>query len=326
MGNELFLGLDGGAAKTAGVILGCEGNILAQHRAPGSSIPSAGKLSAGSCSVLFSLIKDICNKAGITRKKISLCVVGLNGVDFPDQHTIQLREIARATKISAERLTLVNDGIIALWGATTAPAAVILQHGSGFTGAFRARHGEEILFDHLNTCRTFDIRGKLISLVARMIHGRAIQTSLKDSVLKFFDVEEDKYCEMVYRNKIPPEKTMNTVPLIFEAWQSGDPAASQLIHRAVDDYALAAKAMITKTGCPIPDVVFGGGVIARAPEEFWNLLAERIRSFYPDVAVKPPDLPPEFGAGVMAAYKAGYEPHAFFHKVREGIVERDKNE
>ncbi len=311
----LLLGLDGGSTKTAGVIITPDGRVLGQVRGPASAI--VGPPNAEASSVLGSIVDSLCSQADASLDDIESCGVGLSGIDFDDELSLQQEGIAAALGIPRERIILVNDAIVALWGATAKPAATLFQHGSGFTGAYRAQHGEEVLFDHLGVASTFDMRRALIALVARMINGMAEPTPLKDKALAHFGIaDEQEYCEAVYRQFIPSERTVNTPPLIFAAWLEGDPAATGLVEDAVRDYALAAGAMIEATGHRSPDVTLGGGVIAQAPEQFWRSLAEAIQESHPLVTVKPPDLAPEFGGAVMAGYHIGLDPAQLFQQLR----------
>jgi len=310
----LFVGIDGGSTKTAGAIISGAGRVLAWERGPASAI--VGAPSDRARSVLSSMVDSLCEQAAASREDIASCGIGLSGIDFADEFDMQHAEVAAAVGLPQERLVLVNDGIAALWGATASPAAALFQHGSGFTSAYRSRHGEEKLFDHLSVARTFDMRQELVSLIARMINGMVAPTPLKEQALAHFGLEdEQEYCDAIYRRSIPRDLLLNTPPLIYRAWLEGDPAAASLVEKAADDYALAAKAMIAGTGDPAADAVFGGGVIERAPPEFWELLAERVRRFCPEATVKPADLAPELGAAIMAGHHAGLHPQRLFGQV-----------
>jgi N-acetylglucosamine kinase-like BadF-type ATPase len=246
--------------------------------------------------------------------------VGLNGVDFEDDFAVQHADISAALGIPRERVTLVNDGIVALWGATSAGAATMVQYGSAFTAAYRSRIGEERTFDHLGVTRVFDIREGLLALVARMITGQVDPTPLKDQALAFFRIaEEGKYAEAVYRDTIPHELRKRTPPLIYDAWLAGDAGAASLVESAVQDYVQAARAMIRKTGAACPEVVFGGGVIDCAPAAFWDQLTHRLQETHPDVVARRPEMAPEFGAAVMAGHHVGVDPQALFEKVRASL-------
>jgi N-acetylglucosamine kinase-like BadF-type ATPase len=292
-----------------------DGRVLARARVRGSAI--VGAPSAEASSVLGSIVDSLCSEADAFRDDIQSCGIGLSGIDFDDELPVQQEGIAAALGIPRERIILVNDAVVALWGATERPAATLFQHGSGFTGAYRAQHGEEILFDHLSVAGAFDMRRGVVALIARMINGMAEPTPLKERILAHFDIEDETgYCEAIYRGRVSEERRVSTPPLILAAWLEGDPAAASLVQRAIGDYALAGKAMIAATGSARPDVTFGGGVIAQAPNEFWRLLAQRVRESYPEVTVKPPDLLPEFGGAVMAGYHVGLDPVQLFQQLR----------
>jgi N-acetylglucosamine kinase-like BadF-type ATPase len=262
-------------------------------------------------------MESLCSQARVSQEDIRVCGIGLSGVDFDDELPVQREGVAAALALPQERVLLVNDGIVALWGASGKPAAALLQHGSGFTGGYRARHGEEVLFDHLSIADTFDMRSALVSLVARMINGMAQPTPLKDKALSHFGIADERhYCEAVYRHFIPVERRVSTPPLIFSSWLEGDLGAAQLVESAIRDYALAAKAMIAATGNSSPDVTFGGGVLAKAPDAFWKSLRRAVRELHPHVTVKPPDLPPEYGGAIMAGHHVGLDPVRLFGQLR----------
>jgi N-acetylglucosamine kinase-like BadF-type ATPase len=245
---------------------------------------------------------------------IRMDVIGLNGIDLPEEYAMQHGIICKRIGIPADRVVLVNDGIAALWGATCEPAAAIIQQGSGFTAALRTRYGNETLFDHLNIGRNFSLRNELITLVARMIDGRAKPSPLKDAVLRHLGIgSKNEYAEAIYTGKA--RKNIRTMlPLVFQAWLKGDAAAADLVQHMTKDLAITAKRMSQLTGASRPPVFFGGGVIANAPEPFWDLLVKCVRKFAPHVRMRRPAMPPELGAAVMAAFRSGKNPVKFFMK------------
>lgn len=250
-----------------------------------------------------------------------MVAIGLNGVDFPSEHSMQHREISRALEFSERQLALANDGIAALWGATGAPAAAIIQLGSGFTGAWRRRHGGETLFDHLGMGGPFDIRRELARLVARMIDGRAETTPLKDAVLEHFGIGSNtEYAEAIYTGRV--KNIMTTPPLVFKAWANMDPAATNLVHKLADDIAVTAACMARRIGIPKAPIFLGGGVVACAPDTFWSLLQNRLTTQSPGAVIKRPMFSPDIGAGMMAAFHAGLDPEAFFAAVENHSGQR----
>ncbi|MBA4388979.1 MAG: hypothetical protein C0404_13440 [Verrucomicrobia bacterium] len=302
--SSLFIGIDGGASKTAGVIIDKDGKVLARARAGGSAIQE--RPSAGALSVLNQVAQDLLKKAAAAPDDVCRIGIGLNGVDLDSEIEMQKREIAVALRFREESLDLVNDGIVALWGATAAKKACILQHGSGFTAAWRKSYGGETLFDHLNRGQLFDLRSRAITLVVRMIDGRAKPTRLKNRMLEFLGVAgEEDFAEALFTNRIPVEKRMAVAPLVYELWQKGDPAAAALVEQALEDYACTARAMIGRIGAGRVDAVFGGGVIRLAPPAFVEALKRKMKSCCPGAVVKTPLLDPDVGAALMAGHRAG---------------------
>ena len=315
MATDLYLGIDSGGSKTAGVLLDAGGRVLARGRAGGSAI--VGEPSEKALAVLAGLLDALCGEAGATPADIAHFGIGQNGIDFEDEIPAQRQATAKALAIPAERITLVNDGIVALWGATPAPAATVFQHGSGKTSAYRADHGGETLFDNLDAGQTFDLRHALVPLVARMIDGRAEPAALMDAVLEHFGVAAEDYAEAIFRGHIDWPQRASVAPLIFQACENGDAAAESLVARAIEDYAVAAAAMITKTGRDDADAAFGGGVINQAGPAFWQRLTDRVHELKPRANVLHVQLPPEYGSGIMAAFHGGAEPAELFRKLRD---------
>ena len=315
MREAVLLGLDGGASKTNGMLIDAGGSILAHARGPGSAI--IGDPKPESCQVLSSLVEALCAEAGVSRAAITHCGLGLNGIDFADEFPGQHAGLSAALDLPPERLTLVNDGIVALWAASPASASLIVQHGSGFTAACRSDYGREECFDHLHVADTYDLRYGLMAAVGRMILGMIPTTPLKQTVLDFFQVTEQDYCEAIYRDRIPRARRLHTTPLIFAAWQQGDPVAAALVENALADYALLVRAMALRTQSDRPAVVLGGGQLRAAPAAFLDSLTARVREHYPSIVVAAPVLPPEFGAALMAGFHAGLDSAELFALLAE---------
>jgi N-acetylglucosamine kinase-like BadF-type ATPase len=315
MQEMFFIGIDGGGHKTAGALFDGAGRRRGAARLGGSAI--VGRPAEPACAILDALVADLCRQAGVGRERVRRCGLGLSGIDFADEHALQLEVIARAIGIPAGRVLLVNDGIPALWGATAAPAAAILQHGSSFTTAWRPEFGREKIFDSLDAGAIFDLRKAALHLVARMIDGRRPAAPFKDRLLRHFGVADEKsFAELAYRDRLPRAAGLTVADMIFQAWQDGDATAAELVGRALDDYAVTVSTMLALTGQPAPDAILGGGVLRGAPERFWDELRALIRRSFPGSAVKPPDLPPEHGAAIMAAHAEGLGAPTYFRAVQ----------
>lgn len=314
MPQQYFIGIDGGASKTLGVLIDGEGCLLANTRLGGSAI--VGAPTAESRMILASLKQRLCSEAHVSPLAITGIGLGLNGIDFADEFPIQQAELCACLRIDDSQLTLVNDGIAALWGASPAERSVIVQLGTGVTTAYRSGYGQEQLFDHLDAGSIFDLRRALAVLVARMIDGRADVTPLKAAALAHYQVQDEAtFAELLFRERLPHAQFATGQQVVFMAWLDGDAAATRLVMQAVEDYAVTACAMIARTGADHCTVAFGGGVIQHAPQAFLALLAERVHARYPEADVISPRLSPAHGAALMTAYHHGLDPHALFDAI-----------
>jgi N-acetylglucosamine kinase-like BadF-type ATPase len=308
-----FIGIDGGGSKTLGTLQDSAGVVQARARDGGSSI--IGAPSDHACAVLAGVKARLCADAGVEPAAIAGIGLGLNGIDFADEFALQHEALSACLGIAPAMLTLVNDGIVALWGASPAAASVIIHHGSGFTHAWRARYGDEQPFDHLDVGKTFDIRHGLTALVARMLDGRVPATPLREAALAYYGVAAEDYAEALFRGRIPRERIRTAPVLAFAAWQDGDPAATGLVDTAAAEYAGIAVTLAARTGDLRCHVAFGGGVINHAPEAFLALLTARVHAICPDATVARPWLNPADGAALMAAHRHGLDPVPLYERM-----------
>jgi N-acetylglucosamine kinase-like BadF-type ATPase len=310
MEKVFFLGIDGGASKTAGVICNSAGRILSRIRKGGVVVHA--QPTPDSLAVLEAMVKELLAAGGVGADASWFCGLGLSGIDFADEIPSQIAAVEQVLGLASRRLKIVNDGIVALWGATPAEQAVMLQHGSGLTSAVRLGLGQERIFDCLDTANLFDLRDEAVHVVCRMIDGRRAPSVLKDRLLEHWQVSDERsFSELIYRGRIPWQRLRSCVPTVFECWQEGDLAAGELARRAAEDYADMVQAMLVEAG-PSAEVALGGGVIAQAPERFWHLLAAHLRCRGVAAVPKKPALPPDLGAAVMACHHAGGDAAAMF--------------
>ncbi|MCE5327464.1 MAG: hypothetical protein LLG01_13735 [Planctomycetaceae bacterium] len=312
--SNIFIGIDGGASKTAGVAVDEQGQVLAAEKTEGSAIFAAP--APQPLRVLKGLVKSLRTAAGVKSENLTVGL-GLNGVDFDDEILMQHAAIAEALGVEKNRLILVNDGIVALWGATAARGAALWQHGSSFTSAYRSDYGRETLFDNLDVGKCYDIRVQAVALVARMIDGRAKSSSLQDTILQHLGLTPRQYAAAVWRRQADQNRVFTLAKVVFDAFESGEPSAAKLVAAAIDDYAVAASAMIARTGRDDAEVAFGGGVIAQAGPTFWQRLTQRVHQFKPAARVTPAQMPPQCGAAVMVAFAAGLDVKTFYGSLKE---------
>ncbi len=311
----IFIGLDSGGAKTAGVLCDAQGQVLARARDVGAAI--IGLPDQPFYAVIEPMIVNLCRQAQVALADISHVAFGLSGVDYPDEQAQQHRLIARRLGLDG-RLTLVNDGVVALWGVSPAERSALVQHGSGITTARRDAYGAEVIYDSIDVAEVFDLRRAAIALTARMIDGRAPATGLRDQVLAHCGVEARDFAAWFFREPAAKARRASIAPVVFGAWRQGDAAATQIVEHAVADYVLTAQAMTADMQGPF-EIAFGGGVVNQGGLALQDLLKARLATACPNAVQVPVALPPEDGAAVLAAFQTGLPPRPLFDALAQTL-------
>ncbi len=311
----IFIGLDSGGAKTAGVLCDADGRVLARARDVGAAI--IGMPDHHFYDVVGSMIADLCSEAGVALADIDHLTIGLSGVDYPDEQVQQHGLITERLGLG-ERLTLVNDGVVALWGASPTQRLALVQHGSGITSACRDTYGDEVIYDSVDVAEVFDLRRAAIALTARMIDGRAPTTGLRDQVLAHCGVDAPDFASWFFREPAAKALRASVAPVVFSAWRAGDVAATDIVEHAVADYILTAQAMTAGMAGDV-EIAFGGGVINQGGPALQELLGARLAAACPGAVQIPVALAPEDGAVVLAGFQMGLPPRPLFETLAQAL-------
>ena len=311
----IFIGLDSGGAKTAGVLCDADGRVLARARDVGAAI--IGMPDHHFYDVVGSMIADLCSQAGVALADIDHLTIGLSGVDYPDEQVQQHGLITERLGLG-KRLTLVNDGVVALWGASPAQRLALVQHGSGITSACRDTYGDEVIYDSVDVAEVFDLRRAAIALTARMIDGRAPTTGLRDQVLAHCGVDAADFAPWFFREPAAKALRASVAPVVFSAWRAGDVVATDIVEHAAADYILTAQAMTAGMAGDV-EIAFGGGVINQGGPALQELLGARLAAACPGAVQIPVALAPEDGAVVLAGFQMGLPPRPLFETLAQAL-------
>ncbi|PZQ64225.1 MAG: hypothetical protein DI570_06090 [Phenylobacterium zucineum] len=309
-----LVGIDGGGAKTAAALCDPEGRVLARVRGAGSAI--VGTPGEAFFAVVEPLLQTLCERADMPIDRVDRVVLGLSGVDYPDETRAQHELIAARLGLGA-RLRLVNDGLVALWGLSATERLALVQHGTGITTAYRRAFGEEAIFDSLDVAEVFDVRRAAVSLTARMIDGRAEATPLLGRVLEHCGVAAAGFSEWCMRSPGFTARRTALAQVVFAAWRDGDAAAATLVEAAARDYLLTMTVMSRRLGDGAFAACFSGGVIREGGPALQVLLARRLAETCPRASLVTPVLPPELGAVLLGAWEAGRAPADLFPRLAE---------
>jgi glucosamine kinase len=298
---SVVLGIDAGGTKTHCLLVGDDGEVLAESRGPRANLSTAGELA-----VEKTLYEVIDTAVGDRRASVVAIGLGMAGVDRPTDARI-VREILDRLGFKRVPTVVANDALVALMaGSATGPALMVLS-GTGAIALGRNADNEAarsagwgyILADEGSG---FWIGRRALTAVMREYDGRGPATSLTPAVLTALDAQHPTdVIRFVYGNHVPLAKIADIARLVGMACEEGDGVAMRIIDEAAEELVLAGSAVVRRLR--LADETFplflAGGVFGGLPS-LRAAFAERVRVCAPGAELAVLDAPPALGAARMA--------------------------
>jgi N-acetylglucosamine kinase-like BadF-type ATPase len=298
------LGIDAGGTKTVCLLADERGVILAEGRAGGANLQSAGELELEK--VLYQVMEAA---IGDRPWRIDAICLGIAGVDREDDART-VRALMRRISPGA-RVLVVNDALIALEaGAPGAPGIVIIA-GTGSIAygrnaqAIAARAGGwgHVIGDEGSG---YWIGREALTAVVREFDGRGPQSGLTEAVLAHFGVPDATgLVHIVYNRDVPRRHVATLGPTVQRAALAGDAVARQILERAAEELVLAARSVASRLemrGDAFTFVLAGG--IFRVVPWLADELGRRLQEVAPRCQVQPLADEPAVGAVSLALAEA----------------------
>ena len=296
-----YLGIDGGATKTACVI-GDEASVLGSGTAGSSNLIRVDDEQARDA--LAMAVAQACTTAGISPQQISATCVGAAGAARAEI-SARIQQIVAA--IVPGRVEVVGDMIIALQAAFGDGPGVVVIAGTGSIAYGRNGQGEIIRAGGWGFAASDEGSGYWIgrSAVSAVMqaHDEGESTALTDAIMNDFDAHSWDQLVMS-ANTSPPPDFASLLPAVLSAADKGDVIARDVLTKAGGELAKLGEMVIRRLslGAAVP-VAMAGGVFrnsALVRQVFYN----ELRSRYPAAAVNGTVIDPVRGA-LELARKAG---------------------
>jgi len=301
-----FLGVDGGASKTAALVTDEDGKRLGDGVAGPSNHLRVGIETAARN------IERAVNKAlvaaDVASREIVWAYCGIAGADHPAHR----QEVVDSLSIFFPRgnFTVDNDARIALTGAIGFGAGVVVIAGTGSVAYGRNDAGEEwrsggwgpTLGDEGSGF--FIARGGM-SAILREFDGRGPKTAMTEMMRREFSLEPRDLPRFVYASTTHADDIARYGKLVMDAAAAGDEPAQAIIRRASRELsacvlAVARKLNLLETEFP---VAYVGGVF-KAGDTILNGMRSAIAAEAPKAIIAPPLHTPVEGAARMAVRAA----------------------
>lgn len=301
--SPLFLGVDGGGTKTHAILTNSAGEILSEGLSTASNPLRVGVENA--VHQIVEAVDKACDRIGKQRADIAAAQIGLAGVRREDLR-VRMREELK-DELGIEKLEVVTDAEIALYGATNGAAGLVIIAGTGSICCGRNDKGEFAVAGGWGPLAGDEgggagIARRALQAIAKASDGRGAQTKLSDYACKYFRADTpDDLAMAIYAPTMTNDKIAGFARYVIEAARQGDQVSLNLLDEAGRELGIAANAVIKKLnlGRKKFQVAYVGGVF-NAKELIFNPILQKIHETAPHAFIAPPQFPPAVAAAKMA--------------------------
>jgi len=302
-----FIGVDGGASKTAALVVDEKGNPLGRGLAGGSNHLRVGIQEATrnvERSVNMALVE-----AGIAIRNVEYAYCGIAGSDHP----VHRQAVIDALRIFFPRGNFIvdTDARVALTGAIGFGAGIVIISGTGSVAFGRNAAGDESRSGGWGPTLGDEGSGYWIareglSAIVRAHDGRGFATQMTELLCEEYDMcRPDDLPRFVYAATTHVDDIARYGKLVIEAAQNNDVVARDILSRAGSELAecvlaIARRLHMSDTDFP---VAYVGGAF-HAGELLLDPMRLRLLRDAPGASLLPPQRSPVEGAAMMAMHAA----------------------
>jgi N-acetylglucosamine kinase-like BadF-type ATPase len=273
-----FLGVDGGQSGTTAIIGDDSGRVLGTGEAGPCNHAGAHEGRSKLERAVTASIEAACRQANLDAASIRFeaACFGMSG--GPDD-----KEAILASILRANRLTVTDDAVIALAGATETGQGIVAIAGTGSIvfgrngeGCSARAGGWGYVFG--DEGGAFDIVRQALRAALRMEEGWGAPTGLRGVILKETDSRDaHEAMHRMYTSDWPRNRAATLAPLVDAAAAGGDAMANEILTNAGRELATLAAAVrgqLWKPGSSV-DIAYIGGVFqSRIVLERFRMLVE----------------------------------------------------
>ncbi len=300
---KYYLGVDGGASKTAALVIDAEGAPLGRGVAGPSNHLRVGIETATrniERAVNIALVE-----AGMAIRQVEYAYCGIAGADHPAHR----QRVIDSLKIFFPKGNFIvdNDARIALTGAIGFGSGIVIISGTGSVAFGRNDSGHEARAGGWGPTIGDEGSGYAIardglSAIVRAHDGRGRPTKMTELLCYDYDMcSPEDLPRFVYASTTHADDIARYGKLVIEAARLGDEVAREILERAGRELAecvLAVARRLSLTTMAFP-VAYVGGVF-NAEDVLLGPMRTVVAGEAPQATLKPPKNTPVEGAAMMA--------------------------
>jgi N-acetylglucosamine kinase-like BadF-type ATPase len=302
-----FIGVDGGASKTAALVVDGQGKPLGRGLAGASNHLRVGIEEATrnvERAVNIALVE-----AGIAIRDVEYAYCGIAGADHP----FHRQRVVDSLRIFFPRGNFIvdTDARIALTGAIGFGPGIVIISGTGSVAFGRNAAGDEARAGGWGPTLGDEGSGYWIareglSAIVRAHDGRGFATKMTDLLCDAYGMcEPDELPKFVYAATTHVDDIARYGKLVIDAAHAGDDVAREIVTRGGSELAECVLAIARKLHMPDSEfpVAYVGGAF-HAAEMLLGPMRLRIQRDAPGAMLVPPERTPVEGAAMMAMHAA----------------------
>ncbi|MBS1877622.1 MAG: ATPase [Acidobacteria bacterium] len=239
---RLFLGVDGGQSSTTALIGDETGRVVGFGRGGPCNHVRASEGRAKFLNAIGGCVRSALDQAGVGEARFASACLGFSG--GPADKEALVREL-----LSAGRLNVTNDAVVALAGACAGEPGLIVIAGTGSISLGRNAAGETARaggwgYVFGDEGGAFDIVRQALRAALRFEEGWGEPTALRALLLEATGAADaNELMHRFYMADWPRSRVATFAPLVDQAAADGDEAASDVIGRAAAELGLLGRAV-----------------------------------------------------------------------------------
>lgn len=302
----VILTIDQGQTKTIALLLKEDGNILGIGHAGGASHFKDGLAKASA--MICEAAECALSQAGLTAADITEVYGGIAAANWPEEVNMLEEELRRV--FSVEKVTVVNDCVIALRAGTDSDNAIVLCTGSGMNSAVFTDGRLSLVYN--NYIDLYDqgsegLGARAFQAAFQSHMHSAPPTTLSQRLMDHFGIQDmDRLMLAFYRNQLT-RPLKEVAEIVFEEAAHNEPAALEVIYsfgKSVSQYVIGAVRRFEMDPEEF-EVILSGGVFKNPNPLLYETVCSQIHRVYANIRIKQSFYEPIIGAALMALDQMG---------------------
>lgn len=305
----IVAGIDGGATRTRAAIATEKGTFLGIGVAGPSNYDNVG-IDAAQANIAAA-VAQAWAYSGQSAAPFDAIFLGMAGVVSDADYNTITTMVLNLHLAEAGKIFVDHDIRTALAGGLAGREGLALIAGTGSSCYGRRKDGRHhrvgwgYLLDDLGSSYSLGLQAMIAAVWEA--DGRGPATALSQVVQDALGYQHiDEIMRLVYHEGIGVREIASLAPIVLRTAEEGDPEALRIVSRAADDLSYSAYTVarvLGFTGAPFDMAIVGG--LAESGKSYRTLLEKAITTRMPECRTCAPELPPVFGAVLLALEGAG---------------------